>query len=112
MNKRIILKELTEAKNGDFKLLFVRDILTSKDTDKISLHYCRMEPKGEIVDDRHASIEVYHFLKGTGKAAVAGKTFDVAPGTFICAGSNELHSVWNTGSVDLEFLAILSPPYA
>ncbi len=112
MNKRIFLKDVAESKAEAFKLLFVRDILTSKDTDKISFHHCRMAPTGEIADDRHESIEVYYFLKGAGKAKVGGQTFDVAPGTIVCADSNEYHSVMNTGTVDLEFLAILSPPYA
>jgi mannose-6-phosphate isomerase-like protein (cupin superfamily) len=112
MRKKIQLKELAETRAEAFKLLYVRDILTSKDNDKISFHYCRMEPGGEIADDRHECIEVYYFLKGTGTAKVAGESFSVAPGTVICAGSNEYHSVINTGTGDLEFLAILSPPYA
>jgi len=112
MKKKIMLAELKESKAEAFKKLFVRDLLTSKDNDKISFHYCRMEPNGEIADDRHECIEVYYFLKGTGKAKVGGETFDVAPGTIICAESNQYHSVFNTGKGDLEFLAILSPPYA
>jgi mannose-6-phosphate isomerase-like protein (cupin superfamily) len=112
MRKEILLSDLKESKAEAFKNLFVRDILTSKDNDKISFHYCRMEPQGEIADDRHECIEVYYFLKGEGKAKVGNDTFRVAPGSVICAGSNEYHSVFNTGRSDLEFLAILSPPYA
>lgn len=112
MKKKIVLKDLSESKAEAFKLLFVKDVLTSKDNDKISLHYCRMQPGGEIADDRHECIEVYCFLKGTGKAKVGGQTLEVAPGTVVCADSNEYHSVMNTGTVDLEFYAILSPPYA
>jgi mannose-6-phosphate isomerase-like protein (cupin superfamily) len=112
MEKEILLKNLKENKADAFKNLFVRDILTSKDNDKISFHYCRMEPEGEIADDQHECIEVYYFLKGEGKAKVGDDTFKVAPGSIICAGSNQYHSVFNTGKSDLEFLAILSPPYA
>jgi mannose-6-phosphate isomerase-like protein (cupin superfamily) len=111
MKTKILLKDLSESKAEAFKLLFVKDILTSKDTDKISLHYCRMQPGGEIADDRHACIEVYYFLKGRGKAKVGDTTVDVAPGTVVCVDSNERHSVMNTEKGDLEFLAILSPPY-
>jgi mannose-6-phosphate isomerase-like protein (cupin superfamily) len=71
-----------------------------------------MEPQGEIANDRHECIEVYYFLTGEGKAKVGGDTFQVSPGSIICADSNEYHSVINTGKKDLEFLAILSPPYA
>ncbi len=112
MKKRILVKDLVETRAEAFKLLFVKDILTSKDNDKVSFHYCRMQPGGEIADDRHESIEVYYFLKGSGTAKVAGETFDVAPGTVVCADSNAAHSVMNPGKGDLEFLAILSPPYA
>jgi mannose-6-phosphate isomerase-like protein (cupin superfamily) len=112
MKKEILLKNLKENKAEAFKSLFVRDILTSKDNDKISFHYCRMEPQGEIANDRHECIEVYYFLTGEGKAKVGGDTFQVSPGSIICADSNEYHSVINTGKKDLEFLAILSPPYA
>jgi len=112
MKRRILVRDLPETKAEAFKLLFVKDILTSKDNDKVSFHYCRMQPGGEIADDRHECIEVYYFLKGSGKATVSGETLDVAPGTVVCAGSNEYHSVMNTGKTDLEFLAILSPPYA
>ena len=74
MKKEILLKNLEEGKADAFKNLFVRDILTSKDNDKISFHYCRMEPQGEIADDQHECIEVYYFLKGEGKAKVGNDT--------------------------------------
>ena len=112
MQKMIKVSELKEGKAEAFVNLFVKDILTSKQTDKISFHYCRMAPKGEIADDRHACIEVYYFLKGEGTAMSGSESFKVFPGTVICVEANDLHSVRNTGKTDLEFLAVLSPPYA
>ena len=111
MKKMLQIDKLEENKAGDFVNLYVKDILTSKDNDKISFYYCRMEAGGNISEDKHECMEVYYFLKGTGKAVVGNDTFEVSPGNVICVDSNEVHSVINTSDMDLEFLAILSPPY-
>ncbi len=51
--------------------------------------------------------EIYYFLKGTGTVDDHGEVKAVAPGDAMLTGGSMGHAVRNTGTCDLEFIAVI-----
>jgi mannose-6-phosphate isomerase-like protein (cupin superfamily) len=55
--------------------------------------------------------EVYYILSGTARLQADGEMHDLKMGDYFCVPENVLQSVENTGTKELHFLCIVSPPW-
>ena len=51
--------------------------------------------------------ELYYFIAGTGRVSDDGVFYDVKPGDSMCTPTGHGHGVENTGSEDMEILAVI-----
>lgn len=107
------LSQIPQFTAGDETLL--REVLHPVNED-IDLNYSIahavvLPGKASLPHILHRRSEVYFILNGTGEMHLNGKTAQVKKGdtVFIPAGANQ-HIV-NIGDTDLEFLAMVSPPW-
>lgn len=56
--------------------------------------------------------KLYYIVEGLGEATVGQETYAVAAGDLVLAPADVLHSMKNTGTLDLVVLVVLSPPPA
>jgi mannose-6-phosphate isomerase-like protein (cupin superfamily) len=57
----------------------------------------------------HQEEEAWYILEGTFRFEVGGRTFDVAPGSFVLAPRGTQHTFWATGPQRHRWLTIFSP---
>ncbi len=60
----------------------------------------------------HASEELYHVTRGTGRMTLGAERFDVGPGDTVCIAPGTPHSIENIGGVELAVLCCCAPAYA
>lgn len=69
-------------------------------------------PPGGYVE-RHVhevAEQVYYFMSGTGRAECGDETRDVGPGDVMFVPAGTPHSLEATGTADLRFVVVTSPP--
>ncbi len=54
--------------------------------------------------------QIYHILKGEGLMELDGERQVVRPGDFIFIPPGIEHAIYNTGSMDITFFVITTPP--
>lgn len=69
-------------------------------------------PPGEdIGKEVHETVDqVLVFVKGAGRALVAGKTHDIRPGDMFAVPAGTEHDFINTGDESLKLFTVYSPP--
>ena len=69
-------------------------------------------PPGEdIGSEVHETVDqVLVFVKGSGRAVVAGKTHDIRAGDMFAVAAGTEHDFINTGDVALKLFTVYSPP--
>ncbi len=79
--------------------VYVEEIFTKEDMQNGDITYgacwAILDPGMVLEAHKHAIIEIYVFLKGTGKMSVGKSTFDVEGGDAVLIPSNEIHTVTN-----------------
>ena len=96
--------ELSALENNDFrKVLF---------TNKYSQVVLMSVPPGEdIGSEVHETVDqVLVFVKGAGRAVVAGKTHDIRAGDMVAVPAGTEHDFINTGDEALKLFTVYSPP--
>ena len=70
--------------------------------------HVRLTPGSTIGYHTHeGETELYYFIAGTGRVSDDGEYIDVNPGDSMCTPSGHGHAVENTGSEDMEILAVV-----
>ncbi len=78
---------------------------------RYSLAHAVVHGGGVSLRHRLASVEVYHFLAGTGVMHVDEESAAVGPGWTVVVPAGATQWVCNTGDHDLEFLCIVDPAW-
>ena len=78
---------------------------------RYSLAHARVRPGETSFRHRLRTSEVYYILQGQGLMHINDETATVQPGQAIYIPPHALQYIKNTGSVDLEFLCIVDPPW-
>ena len=102
--------ESFETKDGST----IREIMAYRNSDceQVSLAEATVHPGQETIPHHHGqSEEIYYFLSGSGRMALAGERETVEPGDAVYIPPETEHFVVNTGREDLVFLCICCPPY-
>ncbi len=74
------------------------------------LGHGQFQPGSSVAEHVHEkSVEIIYVIKGTGQFAVAGKKYDIAPGTAIYIPENTPHSFLNNGKDRVEIIQLYSP---
>lgn len=96
--------EQSALENNNFrKVLF---------TNKYSQVVLMSVPPGEdIGSEVHETVDqVLVFVKGAGRAVVAGKTHDIRAGDMVAVPAGTEHDFINTGDESLKLFTVYSPP--
>ena len=87
----------------------ILEIINTDEYPDVSIARARVEP-GVTTELHHLDgEEIYYILRGTGRAEIDGKEFDVVPGDAIDIRRGIDQRITNTGAEDLVFLCICSP---
>jgi mannose-6-phosphate isomerase-like protein (cupin superfamily) len=76
-----------------------------------SLAHALVRPGNTSFRHRLRTSEVYYILQGQGRMYINDESEEVRPGTAIYIPPHALQCIENTGSIDLEFLCIVDPPW-
>ena len=78
-----------------------------------SLAEARLEPGQRTYAHRHLrSEELYTIITGHGHMHLGEVSFDIGPGDTVCIPPGVVHSLENTGAIDLRLLCCSSPAYS
>ncbi|MFM8635140.1 MAG: cupin domain-containing protein [Planctomycetia bacterium] len=92
----------------------IRELLAHRNSAirKQSLAEARLAP-GQSTTPHHHKVteEIYYVLTGTALMTLAGETRPVGPGDAIAIPPGMIHTIKNTGSVELVFLCTCAPGY-
>ena len=106
------IANLTPLPVADYSML--REIL-HPERDPVDIRYSLahavIHPRGTSLRHRLTSVEVYHFLAGTGVMHVAGEATTVGPGHTVVIPAGAEQWLENTEDHDLEFLCIVDPAW-
>lgn len=93
------LRELLHPDNGDPALGY-------------SLAHASIAPgEHSLPHTLHGHSELYYILSGTGRASVAGVEYALQADDTLVVPAGAEQAVYNTGSIPLVFLCIVSPPW-
>lgn len=91
--------------------VFMRPVVGSEISSAVEVRIARIEPGAEIGLHTHPhSAETFYFLCGEGTLSTKDRTFLCHAGFCIHAPPGTQHSVRNTGTGELQLLAIFTPP--
>ena len=77
-----------------------------------SLAEARLEPGQQTAPHYHIRTEeIYYILTGEGRMEVGPETRLVKPGDAIAIPPGEVHTITNTGTVQLKFICCCAPSY-
>jgi len=77
----------------------------------LEVRLVRVEPGAEIALHTHAaSAETFYFLCGSGELVLGEETRPFQAGVCVHARAGAIHAVSNTGSSEVQLLAIFTPP--
>ena len=76
-----------------------------------SIAVARVETGKQTYKHKLAQTEVYYILSGTGVMHVDEETEHVKPGDVILIPANAVQWLENTGTTELQFIAIVNPPW-
>jgi len=77
-----------------------------------SLAHIVISPGAASVPHHHGHTEEsYYILRGTARLIIDSKKYGLHPGEACLIKTNQVHQIINTGSSDLEFLAICAPAW-
>ncbi len=77
-----------------------------------SLAEARLEPGQQTAPHYHIRTEeIYYILTGEGRLEVGPETRLVQPGDAIAIPPGEVHTITNTGTVQLKFICCCAPSY-
>jgi len=76
-----------------------------------SLAHARVRAGASTLPHALTHTEVYYILEGRGVVRVGDETQRVRPGHAVCIPPREVQWIENTGTADLVFLCIVSPPW-
>ena len=89
----------------------VRPVVGKDISNAVEVRVVRVEPGAEIALHTHAhSAETFYFLCGEGTLSTGDQSFLIRAGYCIHAPAGAAHAVRNTGTGDLQLLAIFTPP--
>lgn len=92
----------------------IRELLHPKN-DPVELPYsmaiARIAVGGESYRHQLRQTEIYYIQKGCGKMHINGETQGVATGDVVLIPTGATQWIENTGQNELEFIAIVSPPW-
>jgi len=111
----VFIKNLSDCKeftaNDGCRL---RELLHPKN-DPVDLPYsiaiARIEPGKQTYNHKLAQTEVYYILSGTGRIHVDEETENVKPGDVILIPPGSIQWLENSGTTELQFIAIVNPPW-
>jgi mannose-6-phosphate isomerase-like protein (cupin superfamily) len=89
----------------------MRPLIGSDVSSAVEVRIARLEPGAEIALHTHPhSAETFYFLCGEGTLSTGDRSYLCHAGFCIHAPVGAQHSVKNTGTGDLQLLAIFTPP--
>jgi mannose-6-phosphate isomerase-like protein (cupin superfamily) len=89
----------------------MRPVVGSDISSAVEVRIARIEPGAEIALHTHPhSAETFYFLCGEGTLTTGDRSFLCRTGYCIHAPAGAVHAVKNTGTGELQLLAIFTPP--
>jgi mannose-6-phosphate isomerase-like protein (cupin superfamily) len=105
----VVVEELSVAiESGDDPGVTWRT-LTSGDrtpTRELTTGVCEIAPGGELLYHRHAPLELYYFLEGTGVVTLGGTDRAVKRGSTVYIPGDTPHRIRNDGAVPLRLFYV------
>lgn len=111
----MLVKELAKIKDivaGDRSVL--KEVLIpvkEKIGVAFSLAHARVAPGGSTILHSLSSSETYIIVSGKGRMQIDGEERDVGTGQVVYIPPNAKQKIMNTGSGDLVFYCVVSPPW-
>ena len=90
--------------------VWIRDLVTRKTNDQVTVRIVRVDPGGEIIPHVHEVMEVFYILEGEGEALMGEKTQICPSGTCLFAPAGIKHGLKNTGDVPVKLFCVFTPP--
>lgn len=89
--------------------VYKKDLTNNDETGRLSAHYLKVMPGGEIVPHTHDVVEVFYLITGSGSALIDGERQEAKAGSIIVAPPGIEHGLKNTGDEVIELYAVFSP---
>jgi quercetin dioxygenase-like cupin family protein len=105
----VVIEELSVARESGEDPGVSWRTLTSADrtpTQALTTGVCEIAPGGELLYHRHAPLELYYFLEGSGVVTLDGIDRRVQPGSTVHIPGNTPHRIRNDGSVPLRLFYV------
>ena len=103
--------EINFEDHPKFKGVKIALLVSSQDTDRVSISMLKISPGVEIPIHTHdPQIDSIYVLEGEGEAYVNGSWQKIAPGDYLFIPPQEEHGVRNSGEKALKLFIVHSPP--
>lgn len=89
--------------------VYKKDLTNEGENGRLSAHFLKVMPGGEIVPHTHEVLEVFYIISGSGSALVNGQRQKAEAGSIIIAPPGSEHGLKNDGSEVIELYAVFSP---
>ncbi len=90
--------------------VWIKDLLTEKENDQVTVRFVKVKTGGEIILHTHDVLEVFYIIKGEGKARMGDTEQICSSGTCLVAPAGVEHGMKNIGKEDIMLLCIFNPP--
>lgn len=89
--------------------VYKKDLTSNDENGRLSAHYLRVMPGGEILPHTHDVLEVFYIMSGQGTALINGERQIATAGSIIIAPIGNEHGLKNDGHEIIELYAVFSP---
>ncbi|WP_457571274.1 cupin domain-containing protein [Desulfovulcanus sp.] len=112
MAKFLKREEITFEDHPKFKNVKIAKLVSSQDTDTVSVCILDISPDTEIPIHTHdPNIDSIYVLEGEGEIFIGDSWQKIGVGDYIFVPAQEKHGVKNTGETILKLFVIHSPPF-
>ncbi|MBT8763133.1 cupin domain-containing protein [Desulfohalobiaceae bacterium Ax17] len=112
MAKFLKKEDITFEDHPKFEGVKIAKLVSSQDTDTVSVSMLEISPDTEIPIHTHdPNIDSVYVLEGQGEVFTAGKWQKLSAGDYIFIPAQEEHGVKNTGKDILKLFVVHSPPF-
>ncbi len=106
------LSEISEVPHPKFENVFIRQLATTAETERLSASIVRIMPNATLSPHVHDVMEMFYMLRGEGEAFIEEEKKIVTEGNLIIAPPGKVHGMKNIGESDILLYAVFSPGIA
>lgn len=99
---------LMDLKSRKYRVLIDEERLPGAQM-SMAVYYYPKDSHGPV-HHHDRETEIYYCLRGSGKARVGDKIFDLEPGNVVYIPPGQEHQTWSDPDSEMDFLAMFVPP--